>query len=129
MGLFDSIAGSVLSKVGGERGTMVQIAMDLLNQHGGVKGVLQKFKDNGLETEVNSWVGSGPNLPITGEQVTGVLGSAEIAKMAAKFAISPEELSQKIAQYLPEVVNKLTPDGQVNDSTGNLLSTVMGMFK
>jgi uncharacterized protein YidB (DUF937 family) len=129
MGLFDSIAGSVLSKVGGERGTMVQIAMDLLNQHGGVKGVLQKFKDNGLATEVDSWVGNGPNLPITGEQVIGVLGSAEIAKMATKFDISPVELSQKIAQYLPEVVNKLTPDGQVNDSTGNLLSTVMGMFK
>lgn len=129
MGLFNSLAGSVLSKVGGERGTMVQIAMDLLKQHGGVSGVLAKFRQKGLAAEVDSWVGNGPNMPITPDQVTDVLGNSEIAQMAAKFDISPESLSSKIANHLPEVVNKLTPDGKVNDSTGHLLSTVMGMFK
>ena len=47
MGLFDSLAGSVIGKLGGERGTMVQIAMDLLNKHGGVSGVLAMFKEKG----------------------------------------------------------------------------------
>jgi uncharacterized protein YidB (DUF937 family) len=129
MGLFDSLAGSVLGKLGGDRGTMVQIAMDLLNKHGGVSGVLEKFRQNGFTTLVDSWVGNGSNLPITPDQVAGVLGNSEIAQMAAKFGISPESLTSKIAEHLPEVVNKLTPDGKVNDSTGNLLSTVMGMFK
>ena len=129
MGLFNSLAGSVLSKVGGERGTMVQIAMDLLSQHGGVSGVLEKFREKGLSAEVDSWVGNGPNLPISAAQVASVLGSNEVTQMAAKFSISPENLTSKIAEHLPEVVNKLTPDGKVNDSTGHLLSTVMGMFK
>jgi uncharacterized protein YidB (DUF937 family) len=129
MGLFDSLAGSVLGKLGGERGTMVQIAMDLLNKHGGVSGVLEKFKQNGFATLVDSWVGNGPNLPITAAQVASVFGNAEISQMAAKFGISADSLTGKIAEHLPEVVNKLTPDGKVNDSTGHLLSTVMGMFK
>jgi uncharacterized protein YidB (DUF937 family) len=129
MGLFNNLAGSMLGKLGGERGTMVQIAMDLLNKHGGVSGVLAMFKEKGLTPEVNSWVGNGPNLPISPEQVAGVLGQGELAQMAAKFGITPNDLSSKIAAHLPTVVDKLTPDGKVNDSTSNLLSTVMGMFK
>jgi uncharacterized protein YidB (DUF937 family) len=129
MGLFDSLAGSMLGKLGGERGTMVQIAMDLLNKHGGVSGVLAMFKAKGYTEQVNSWVGNGQNLPISAEQVAGVLGQGELAQMAAKFGITPDSLSSKIAQHLPTVVDKLTPNGVVNDSTGNLLSTVMGMFK
>lgn len=129
MGLFDSLAGSMLGKLGGDRGTMVQIAMDLLNKHGGVSGVLQMFKDRGLEQEVNSWVGLGKNLSITPEQVASVLGQGELAQMAAKFGISPMDLSNKIAENLPGVVDKLTPEGKVNDSTGNILGTLMGMFK
>jgi uncharacterized protein YidB (DUF937 family) len=129
MGLFDSLAGSMLGKLGGERGTMVQIAMDLLNKHGGVSGVLEMFKEKGYTEHVNSWVGNGQNLPISSEQVTNVLGHGELSQMAAKFGITPGDLSSKIAQHLPTVVDKLTPNGQVNDSTGNLLSTVMGMFK
>lgn len=129
MGLFDSLAGSMLGKLGGERGTMVQIAMDLLNKHGGVSGVLAMFKAKGLSAEVDSWVGTGKNLPISPEQVTGVLGQGELAQMAAKFGITPADLSSKIAEHLPTVVDKLTPNGVVNDSKTNLLSTVMGMFK
>ena len=129
MGLFDSLAGSMLGKLGGDRGTMVQIAMDLLNKHGGISGVLQMFKDRGLEQEVNSWVGLGKNLSITPEQVASVLGQGELAQMAAKFGISPMDLSNKIAENLPGVVDKLTPAGKVNDSTGNILGTLMGMFK
>jgi uncharacterized protein YidB (DUF937 family) len=129
MGLFDSLAGSMLGKLGGERGTMVQIAMDLLNKHGGVSGVLAMFKAKGYTEQVNSWVGNGQNLPISAEQVAGVLGQGELAQMAAKFGITPDSLSSKIAEHLPTVVDKLTPNGVVNDSTGNLLSTVMGMFK
>ncbi len=129
MGLFDSLAGSVIGKLGGERGTMVQIAMDLLNKHGGVSGVLAMFKEKGYTEQVNSWVGNGPNLPLNSDQVTFVLGQGELAQMAAKFGITPDSLSSKIAEHLPTVVDKLTPNGVVNDSTGNLLSTVMGMFK
>lgn len=129
MGLFDSIAGTVLGKLGGEQGSMAQIALDLLNQHGGVSGVLEKFKENGMTDEVSSWVGKGANLPISAEQISNVLGNSEIAAMAAKFGITPEVLSSKIAEHLPTVVDKLTPDGEVKEGSGNLLTTLLGLMK
>lgn len=129
MGLFDNIAGAVLGKLGGEQGSMVQIAMDLFHEHGGLSGILEKFKENGMAAEAASWVGKGANLPISAEQVASVLGDGEIAQMAAKFNISPEALSRKIAEYLPMVVDKLTPDGEVKDGSGNVLTTLLSMLK
>lgn len=130
MGLFDSVAGAVLGKVlGGEQGNMAQVAMEMFNQHGGLPGILDKFNNAGLSTEAASWVSKGQNLPISAEQIASVLGNTEIASMAAKFGITPEILSSKIAEHLPSVIDKLTPNGEVEANSGNLLSTVLGMLK
>ena len=129
MGLLDSIAGTVLGKFGGDQGSMAQIAMEMFNQHGGIGGVLDKFKAGGLGDVAASWVGKGENIPVTADQISSVLGSGAIAEMAAKFGISPETLSAQIAQYLPAVVDKMTPNGAVEADSGNLLNTVLGMLK
>ena len=130
MGLLDSVAGAVLGKVlGGGQGGVAQIAMDLLNNSGGLGGMVDKFKQGGLAEQAASWVGKGENLPVSADQITSVLGNDTITAMAAKFGISTEELSGKIAQYLPEMVDKATPDGAVTEKSGDLLSSVLGMFK
>ena len=129
MGLLDSIAGTVLGKFGGDQGSMAQIAMEMFNQHGGIGGVLDKFKAGGLGDVAASWVSKGENIPVTADQISSVLGSGAIAEMAAKFGISPETLSAQIAQYLPAVVDKMTPNGTVEADSGNLLNTVLGMLK
>jgi len=129
MGLFDSVAGAVLGKVMGDKGGVAQAAMDMLNQNGGLGGVLDKFRQGGLGNLVDSWVGKGENLPISAEQISSVLGSGAIADMAAKVGLEPETLSAQIAEYLPMVIDKLTPDGVVNEQAGgNVLSTIMGML-
>ena len=130
MGLFDDVAGAVMGKVmGGNQGSMVQVAMEMFNQYGGLNGVLDKFKQGGLGELAASWVGTGENLPISPEQISSVLGSGAIAEMAAKFGITPEVLSNQIAQHLPSVIDKMTPNGEVNPDSGSLLSTVLGMLK
>ncbi len=129
MGLFDSIAGAVLGKVGGEQGGMAQVAMEMFNQNGGLNGILDKFKAGGLGEAAASWVGKGENMSISAEQISSVLGNGAIAEMAAKFGINPETLSAQIAEHLPTVIDKLTPDGEVPAESGNLLSTVLGMLK
>lgn len=129
MGLFDSVAGAVLGKLGGQQGGMAQIALDMFNQYGGIGGVLDKFKEGGLAEQAASWVGKGENMPISAEQISSVLGSGAIADMAAKFGIDPADLSAKIAEHLPTVIDKMTPDGEVTGDSGNLLSTVLGMLK
>ncbi|MDO8961497.1 MAG: YidB family protein [Methylophilus sp.] len=129
MGLFDSLAGGMLDKVLGEKGAMAQVAMDMLKQHGGLNGVLEKFKEGGLAEQAASWVGKGENLPITAEQIAGVLGNGALAEMAAKFGIDANSLSAQIAEHLPAIVDKLTPNGEVPAESGNVLSTVLGMLK
>ncbi|HEY0562870.1 MAG TPA: YidB family protein [Methylophilus sp.] len=129
MGLFDSIAGSVLEKMAGDKGGMAQVAMEMLNQNGGLQGVLAKFQQGGLGELAASWVSKGDNLPISAEQISSVLGNGAIAEMAAKFGINPDTLSAQIAEHLPTLVDKLTPDGEVPADNSNLLSSVLGMLK
>ena len=129
MGLFDSVAGAVLGKLGGEQGGMAQIALEMFNQNGGLSGILEKFNAGGLAEQAASWVSKGQNLPVSAEQITSVLGSGAIADMAAKFGISADTLTSQLAEHLPTVVDKMTPDGVVTAGTGNLLSTVLGMMK
>ena len=130
MGLLDSVAGAVLGKVmGGGQGGMAQIALEMFNGNGGISGVLDKFKAGGLGDAAASWVGKGENLPVSADQISSVLGSGAIAEMAAKFGIDPATLSAQIAEHLPTVVDKMTPNGEVEADSGNILSSVLGMFK
>ncbi len=129
MGLLDSITGSILGKLGGEQGNMAQVALDLFNQNGGLSGILEKFKEGGLGETAASWVGTGANIPVTAKDISNVLGNGAIADLAAKFGINPETLSAQIAEHLPTVVDKLTPNGEVAPESGNILSTVLGMLK
>lgn len=129
MGLLDSLAGGMLEKVMGEKGAMAQVALDMLNQHGGLSGVLDKFKEGGLAEEAASWVGKGENLPISADQIVSVLGNGQLAELAAKFGIDSNTLSAQIAEHLPGIVDKLTPDGEVPADSGSLLKTVLGMLK
>jgi uncharacterized protein YidB (DUF937 family) len=126
MGLLDSITGAV---TGGGQGGIEQIATEMFNQNGGLNGVLDKLKAGGLGDVAASWVGKGVNLPVTAEQISSALGSGAIADMAAKFGISPDTLSAQIAQHLPTVIDKMTPNGEVTADSGNVLSSVLGMFK
>lgn len=129
MGLFDSVAGAVLGKVMGDKGAAAQVAAEMFNQNGGITGILDKFKQGGLGDQAASWVGKGENLPVSAEQISSVIGSGAIAEMANKFGLDPETLSAQIAEHLPTVIDKLTPDGEVNEKSSNLLSTVLGMLK
>ncbi len=129
MGLFDSLAGNMLGKLGGEKGAIAQVAIDLFNQNGGLPGVLEKFKAAGFADEVASWVGTDANLPISAEQIVQVLGSATIQSASRKLGIQADEISAKIAEYLPQVVDRMTPNGEVSRDSGNLLATLLGMMK
>ncbi|MDI1308895.1 MAG: YidB family protein [Methylotenera sp.] len=130
MSLLDNLATAVMGKtMVGSQGSMVQIGMEMFNQYGGLNGILDKFKQAGLGDLATSWVGKGQNLPVTAEQISSVLGNSLIAEMAAKFGMTSEELTSKIAQNLPSIINKMTPNGEVPADSSNLLSMVMKMLK
>jgi len=105
MGLLDGILGGI---IGGEMATVVN---RLIEQHGGVQGIVSQLEKQGLGETVRSWVGTGPNQSISPDQVHQALGPDTLSKLSAQFGISPQDLLQKLSQVLPQAVDKLTPGG------------------
>ena len=104
--------------------------MHLINnpQTGGLQGLIQSFQQGGLGDIVNSWVSSGQNLPISAEQIQSVLGGSGLQELAAKLGISPAQASGSLAEMLPQMVDKMTPNGEVPQG-GDLLSQGMDLLK
>jgi uncharacterized protein YidB (DUF937 family) len=107
MGLLDGLLGGA---VGAEMATVVN---QLIEKHGGVSGIVTQLEQQGLGSTVKSWVGTGPNQPISPDQVHQAFGPGILGELAAKTGLNPQELAQKISQVLPGVVDKLTPNGSV----------------
>jgi uncharacterized protein YidB (DUF937 family) len=131
MGLLDGLLEGVAGKFLGGEGSNPLLGMvgNLLSgsQGGGLSGLIQSFKSKGLGDIVSSWVGTGENLPISGQQIQEVLGSGQIQQMAEKLGTSREEVSGGLAGLLPQIIDKLTPDGSVPES--GLLEKALSMFK
>jgi uncharacterized protein YidB (DUF937 family) len=128
MGLLDNLAGQVLGG-GGAKGNLLNAVVGLLGnqQSGGLSGLVQQFAGKGLGDIVNSWVGTGKNLPITAEQIKQGLGSDAITQLAAKAGLSPDQVTSHLSELLPNVVDKLTPNGQV--PKGDIMAQGMELLK
>jgi uncharacterized protein YidB (DUF937 family) len=131
MGLFDNIAGKVIGKLGADDGqnVMLQAAVKLFNEYGGINGILEKFRAGGLGAEADSWVGTGPNLPITPVQIAQVLGQPKLDEIAARVGRPSGEISNKLAEYLPKVIDRLTPDGVVPKNQTAALLQALSLFR
>jgi len=120
---------AVASLLGGSSNPVAASLLQMINSHpGGLPALLQSFHDKGLGDIVSSWVGTGQNLPISAEQIQHVLGSDQIKALAAKAGISPDTAGSSLAQFLPTLIDKLTPNGQVPQQA-NLLETGMNLLK
>lgn len=130
MGFFDS----ALSKLGGQQGEEGGLAslQKMLSANGGVQGLMAKLTSNGQAQQVQSWVGRGENKPVSGTQVQEALDTDSLNKMAREAGTTPEKVSENVAQILPEVVNKATPQGQVppqgDDPLSKGIDAIKGMF-
>lgn len=111
MGLMDSVLNSLGDQAAGG-------LADLLQSQGGVAGLAERFGGAGMAETVQSWIGTGPNLNITPEQISQVLGSGPVADFAARLGISPEQASETLAGLLPDAIDRLTPGGQLPGSEG-----------
>jgi uncharacterized protein YidB (DUF937 family) len=108
---------------------MLQLALSLLQQNGGLSGIVDMLGKSGLGAQAASWVGTGNNLPISPEQITQALGNGTIADLAAKMGIDAKDVSGGLAQYLPDVVNQLTPDGAIPANENELLSQGLDVLR
>lgn len=116
MGLLDSILGAVNKQpqASGGANPLIGILGGLLEQSGGLQGLMNKFNQAGQGNAFASWVSTGQNQQISGSQIQNVLGSEQIRALAGKLGIDPNQASNFLAEYLPKAVDQMTPAGQID---------------
>ena len=130
MGLLDNFGNQAAGNVsGGGSNALVSTLLQMIqNQPGGLQGLVQTFQAKGLGGLVSSWIATGPNPPISGDQVHQVFGGDQLKAIAASAGISPDGAGSAIAQLLPGLVDKLTPNGSLPDHS-NLIEMASSMLK
>jgi uncharacterized protein YidB (DUF937 family) len=119
MGLFDQLAGEVMGKLGAQQqdsvpqGDLLNGVMGMLSETGGLSALLQKLKDSGLEEQVASWIGSGENQAVSGNQIKDALGEETLQQIAQQAGLAQEHAASGLAQLLPQIIDKLSPNGKV----------------
>ncbi|WP_034294136.1 YidB family protein [Herbaspirillum sp. RV1423] len=129
MGLLDSVLGALNNNAGTNDGAggdpkaaLIQAVLAMLanNQSGGLGGLLGNLQNAGLGQIVDSWIGTGQNQPISGEQVEQALGNDQLSGLAQAAGISEVDVAGHLSQILPGLVDHLTPNGQLPESDDNL---------
>ena len=125
MGLLDSVIGAVAGGMGGQgrggaQGALLNAVIAMLangqgrgGAGGGLGDLIGQFTRGGMGDVIGSWIGPGQNAPISGDQLSNVLGSNTISDLAAQLGLSNDEAAGQLSQVLPEVVDRLTPQGHV----------------
>ena len=111
-----SILSNLGTMLGGyieEHGGTEALVRQALEQAGGVQGIVSKLQGAGYGDAVQSWLGAGPNQPVTAEGIAKALGQGPIGEMAARYGLSPDQVSSLLAKVLPTLVDRLSPHGTI----------------
>ncbi len=119
-----SLINAILSAISGQPGAAGEAGANplqgalssLLAQNGGLQGLMGKFSQGGLGEVFSSWVGMGENKAISADQIQKVLGLEEVMGLASALGVDPAEAGGFLSEYLPKIIDKLSPSGQVDDS-------------
>lgn len=133
MGLLDSVLGSVLGQPQGAGGNaqLIQLVLRMLANDapgGGLAGLVQQFQRGGLADVVNSWISTDGNLPVSADQLSNVLGPDMLGQLAQQLGVSQGQAASQLSDVLPQVVDQLTPDGQLPQGGLGELSDLLGRF-
>jgi len=124
MDLMDSLKSAIGG--GNQQNDLISIIMSLIGGEGGINNLIGQFASKGLGDVINSWVGTGKNLPISGDQLKGVLGDGTIKNLASKLGMDSNALLGQLSNLLPQAVDKLTPGGKVPE--GDIMSKGMDLL-
>jgi uncharacterized protein YidB (DUF937 family) len=118
---------------GGGNAALLQIVASMLSNNGstgGLGGLLQQFQQAGMGREMNSWIATGQNLPISLEQLTQVFGQGQMQQMAQRAGMDVNQFGGQLGELLPQVVDRLTPSGQMpQGGFDDALSALSKMMK
>lgn len=120
MSLLDNVISAATSAMSGsgEQGKAVELVTQLVQQNGGNVGdLLSKLQQGGLGDALQSWIGTGSNASVDASQIQTALGGS-LSNAAAKVGLDTGSASNLLAQYLPNIINAITPNGNAADANG-----------
>jgi uncharacterized protein YidB (DUF937 family) len=140
-GLADALGGLLGQGQGGAHqgaggagglGALLPVVIGMLANNGqsggGLGGLMDKFNQAGMGDMLGSWIGTGQNAPISGEQLGEVLGGDTLGDLAAQLGVSPGDAAGQLAQVLPGLIDKLTPQGAAPEGGFGNAGELMGML-
>ena len=114
--ILGSVASSILNNGNNNQSVAIQLIQVLLQSQGGIEGIIKRFQESGLEEILKSWISTDEkNQPISANQVVEVVGQENMSQAAQKVGVSELDASNVLAEYLPKMVDMLTPNGQLPD--------------
>ena len=135
MGLLDSVVGALggaagLGGAGGAQPDMMKIVMALVQQAGGIEGLMAKLQQGGLAEAAASWVSTGPNQAVSPAQLEGALGGDLMGALAGQLGTGSGDLAGQLSKMLPQVIDQLSPNGQLPKigGGGQDLGALLGSF-
>lgn len=143
MGLLDSVIGSLANaqqpQAGeaagfGGKAQLLQLVLAMLAgggggaRGGGLGGLVEKFQQGGLGDVVGSWVSNGDNLPISADQLGGVLGPDLLSQFAQQLGVSQHDAAEQLSQVLPQAVDRVTPEGRVPEGGLGEIGDILARF-
>ena len=134
MGLLDGLLDRVLQGSGTGStpqggNPLVHLALLVLQQNGGIQGVLAKLQQAGLGATGQSWIGTGPNRPIDADALTQALGHGQLGALAQALGLQPQDAAGGLAQVLPQVVDHMTPQGEVPANTTDMIAQALAALQ
>lgn len=114
---------------GDKKDDLMSSVMGLLGGQGGLNSLISQFTSKGLGDVIGSWVSTGKNLPVSSDQIKSALGDDAIKNIASKLGMDSNDVTSQLSNLLPQVVDKLTPNGKVPE--GDILgqtSDLLGGF-
>ena len=142
MGLLDQVIGGLMNSSGGGASPVQGVLMNLLGggqqgaagyqgqnpgmqnpgmqggmpgMAGGLAGLVSSFEQAGLGHLAQSWIGNGPNQPVSPQQLQNVFGSDQVQNMAGQAGMAPQDFLTQLSEHLPNAVNGMTPNGRMPD--------------
>ena len=115
-GGLDDMLGGLMGGGGSGGGSTMSALVPVLGgllASGGLQKIMGGLKANGLSSQADSWVGTGPNQAVDGPQMEKAVGKEQIQAVAKQLGISESQAADVVAKALPEVVNKVSPEGKL----------------
>jgi uncharacterized protein YidB (DUF937 family) len=150
MGTLDAILGNLMGMAGGQpqafgaparpqgasmgpagaagSAALVAMVLQLLQRNGGIQGVLGRFQQAGYGDQAQSWISTGGNQPIDGDMFQKALTGGGIGQIASMLGLSRAEASSQMASVMPDVIDRMTPDGRVPEEENDVLSQGLAML-